>query len=212
VRSRGPLASFDWESSRGGELVLAGVDEAGRGCWAGPVVAAAVILPADADIDGLDDSKRLLPARREALFAAIRSSAVAWAACCASPREIEKVNILGATLLAMRRSVLKLRRRPDLVLVDGRDVPALLPCRTVALVKGDATSASVAAASIVAKVARDRVMRAWDRHFPGYGFADHKGYGAVAHKRALNELGPCLLHRSTYRPVALLRQLRIWHD
>ncbi len=195
------LAGFDRERSRQGRLVLAGVDEAGRGCWAGPVVAAAVVLPDGWAPDGLDDSKKLSPARREALFAAICAGALGWAACAVPAGEIDRVNILRATLGAMSRAVARLRIPPDLVLVDGNRLPDL-PVPAQAIVGGDGASAAIAAASIVAKVLRDRVMTAWERHYPGYGFAAHKGYGAAAHREALERLGPCPLHRLTYEPLA----------
>jgi len=203
------LAGFDRERSRDGLLVLGGVDEAGRGCWAGPVVAAAVVLPAGWCPAGLDDSKKLSPARREALCAEIRTGALAWAACAVSAAEIDHGNILRATLRAMARAVARLRVRPDLLLVDGRQIPVVsMPAE--AIVRGDGTSAAVAAASIVAKVLRDRVMTAWERHYPGYGFAAHKGYGAAAHRQALEKLGPCPLHRVTYEPLASRGQGRLF--
>lgn len=205
------LLAFDREHSRAGRLLLGGIDEAGRGCWAGPVVAAAVILPAGWCPDGLDDSKRLGPPQRAALYRELRAGAVAWGACAVGPRVIETRNILAATLLAMAGAVRRLRLVPDLLLVDGLQVPDV-PCPAKALIKGDRTSAAVAAASIVAKVLRDRLMTAWDRRFPGYGFADHKGYGAAAHRRALASLGPCPLHRASYRPVAACAQAAIWNE
>lgn len=203
------LAGFDRERSRDGLLVLGGVDEAGRGCWAGPVVAAAVVLPAGWCPAGLDDSKKLSPARREALCAEIRTGALAWAAYAVSAAEIDHGNILRATLRAMSRAAARLRVRPDLLLVDGNQVPAV-PMPAEAIVRGDGTSAAVAAASIVAKVLRDRVMTAWERHYPGYGFAAHKGYGAAAHREALERLGPCPLHRVTYEPLASRGQGRLF--
>ncbi|MFN2370675.1 MAG: ribonuclease HII [Candidatus Krumholzibacteriia bacterium] len=205
----GSLAAFDRARSGAGRLVLAGVDEAGRGCWAGPVVAAAVVLPPGWCPDGLDDSKRLTARCRERLCAEIRTGALTWGACAVSAGEIDATDILQATLRAMARAVARLRLRPDLVLVDGNRPPALpLPCEC--LVRGDGTSAAVAAASVLAKVFRDRVMTAWDRHHPGYGFAAHKGYGAAAHREALHRLGPCPLHRLSYRPLALLDQGRLF--
>lgn len=203
------LAGYDRERSRDGLLVLGGVDEAGRGCWAGPVVAAAVVLPAGWCPAGLDDSKKLSPARREALYAEIRAGARAWAACAVGAAEIDQDNILRATLRAMARAVARLRVTPDLLLVDGKQVPAVsMPAESI--VRGDGTSAAVAAASIVAKVLRDRVMTAWERHYPGYGFAAHKGYGAAAHREALERLGPCPLHRVTYEPLASRGQGRLF--
>jgi ribonuclease HII len=170
-----------------------------------------VILPTDWLPTDLDDSKQLTPARREDLAVRIRARAVAWAACAVGPRVIETENILAATLQAMARSVARLCPAPDLVLVDGLQTPPVA-CTARALVKGDATSAAVAAASVLAKVLRDRVMVAWDRRYPGYGFAAHKGYGAPVHREALQRLGPCILHRRTYKPIAALDQTRLWND
>ncbi len=204
-----PLVAFDREQSRGGELVVAGVDEAGRGAWAGPVVAAAVVLPCGWDLPGLDDSKKLTPARREKLLTAILTGALAWGACAVSPGRIDDINILQATLEAMARSLGKLQPPPGLALVDGNRVPPCpVPCR--ALVGGDGRSACIAAASIVAKVLRDRIMVAYERLYPGYGFAGHKGYGARSHRSALRELGPCPVHRLSYKPLVDLHQGRLF--
>ena len=205
----GGLLSFDREKSGRGRRLLAGVDEAGRGCWAGPVVAAAVILPDGWCPEGLNDSKTLTPRKREAFYDQIQASALCWGACAVSSLEIDRTDILRATLRAMSVAVGRLNPPPDLVLVDGLQVPEIaFPAEAV--VKGDATSAAIAAASVVAKVLRDRVMTVWDRHFPGYGFASHKGYGADAHKKALNRLGPCPLHRLSYRPLVRLDQGRLF--
>jgi ribonuclease HII len=204
------LLAFDRDCSRAGERILAGVDEAGRGCWAGPVVAAAVVLPADWCPEELDDSKKLSPERRDHCYQAIRSGALAWGACAVSARVIDERNILAATLAAMAGAVARLQVRPDLLLVDGLQTPPTdHPAR--AIVRGDGTSAAIAAASVVAKVLRDRVMSAWDRHYPGYGFAAHKGYGAPAHREALRSLGPCPLHRASFKPVASLLQSDLWN-
>ena len=203
------LAAFDRERSRRGRLTIAGVDEAGRGCWAGPVVAAAVILDPGQIPAGLNDSKPLTPKRREELFTLLCQEALCWRASAISAAVIDETNILRATLLAMSRAVARLKPRPDLVLVDGNCAPAIEQA-VETVVKGDATSAAVAAASVVAKVLRDRVMTAWARHYPDYGFAAHKGYGAAAHRRALVELGPCALHRRSFRPVVLLGQGELW--
>lgn len=203
------LAGFDRGRSREGRLLLGGVDEAGRGCWAGPVVAAAVVLPHGWAPDGLDDSKKLSAARREALYLEIRRHARAWAACAVSAPEIDRTDILRATLRAMARAVARLSVTPELLLVDGRQVPTVaMPAEAV--VRGDGTSAAVAAASIVAKVLRDRVMISWDRHYPGYGFAAHKGYGVAAHRQALDRLGPCPLHRMSYEPLASRGRARLF--
>lgn len=203
-----PLARHDREFSGGGRR-LAGVDEAGRGCWAGPVVAAAVMLPDAWCPTGLDDSKRLTPAKREKLYEEIRANALQIGACAVSSFEIDRTDILRATLRAMGRAVENLRPRPDVLLVDGLHAPDT-PVPAETLVGGDGRSAAVAAASVVAKVLRDRIMVAWDRHYPGYGFAAHKGYGAASHRAALREHGPCPLHRLTYRPLIELDQGRLF--
>jgi ribonuclease HII len=183
---------------RTGQLV-AGVDEVGRGCLAGPVVAGAVIL-SGAPIVGLDDSKRLNAPERARLAMEIRGRALAVAIAEASVEEIDRFNILGATRLAMRRAIEALIPPPHFLLVDGRDrLP--LDCAQAAIVDGDASRACVAAASIVAKVARDEMMRDLDRAFPGYGFARHKGYGTGDHLAALSVHGPCALHRRAFLPV-----------
>jgi ribonuclease HII len=209
---RGKLARFDWNAAEEGRLVVAGVDEAGRGCWAGPVVAAAVILAPGPALRGLDDSKRLSPRLREQLHSRlIAGRALAWSAYAVPAPLIDRVNILQATLLAMARAVGRLRPRPELVLVDGNRAPDIpMPVRTV--VGGDRLSAAIAAASIVAKVVRDRVMVAWDRRFPAYDFAHNMGYGSAAHRSALEARGPCPLHRLSYRPVAGLAQGLLWRE
>ncbi|MBN9669162.1 ribonuclease HII [Roseibium aggregatum] len=182
--------------------LLCGVDEAGRGPWAGPVVTAAVILDYDNLPDGLNDSKKLTEARREELFEEIVSSAWVCAAS-ASPATIDRLNIRSATLSAMVRAVNGLSRVPDYVLVDGRDVPPGLEQPGQALIKGDGRCLSVAAASIVAKVLRDRMMVTLEDHCPGYGFAQHKGYGVPQHQEALAKLGPSPHHRMSFKPVRL---------
>ncbi len=199
------LVAYDRQRSDNGRLMVAGVDEAGRGCWAGPVVAAAVILPDGWCPAELDDSKKLTARRREALCGEIRTSALSWGACAVSPGQIDQVNILQATLQGMARSLHRLHAAPDLVLVDGLQVPKV-PWPADAVVKGDGTSACIAAASILAKVFRDRIMTVWDRKYPGYGFADHKGYGVPKHQAGLKELGPCAIHRFSYKPIANLDQ------
>ncbi|GAB4577095.1 MAG: hypothetical protein Tsb0019_04430 [Roseibium sp.] len=181
---------------------ICGVDEAGRGPWAGPVVTAAVVLDYDRVPQGLNDSKKLTEARREELFEAIVSSAHV-AVASASPATIDRLNIRTATLSAMVRAVDHLPEAPDYVLVDGRDVPAGLKQARQALVKGDGRCLCVAAASIVAKVTRDRMMVLLEDHCPGYGFARHKGYGVLEHQAALEKLGPTPHHRMSFRPVRL---------
>jgi ribonuclease HII len=186
---------------------IAGVDEAGRGPIAGPVVAACVVLPPRHTLAGIADSKQLTPAQREALYAAITQRALAWAIGLASPREIERYNILQASLLAMRRAVLALPIPPQRVLVDGKHAIPNLPLPQQAVVGGDALEESIAAASILAKVARDRIMRELDRLYPQYGFVQHKGYPTVLHLTRLQMYGACPAHRRTYAPVAQLRLL-----
>lgn len=194
------LFSFDEKYRSSGYWPLAGVDEAGRGPLAGPVVAAAVILPVSAYIPGLDDSKRLPPTRRAALYDAIKEKALAWAVGLATAEEIDANNIRKATFLAMSRAVGRLKIRPALVLVDGFAVEGLgLPQEPV--VGGDGKCASIAAASVLAKVFRDRLMEVYHRLYPAYGFNRHKGYPTPAHLAALAEHGPCPIHRKTFRPV-----------
>ncbi len=188
-------------------LLVAGVDEAGRGPLAGPVVAAAVILDELKPIKGLADSKQLSALRRERLFDEIRAKALCCSIAEASVGEIEQLNILQATLLAMRRAVEGLRLKPKLVLVDGNRLPAL-EGQARAIIKGDALVPAISAASILAKVYRDRWCADYDLQYPQYGFASHKGYGTAAHLAALAAHGPCPQHRKTFRPVTdLLREV-----
>lgn len=183
-----------------GFALIAGVDESGRGPLAGPVLAAAVILPERFELPGLDDSKKLSAKVREELFPLIRLQALAVGIGVASPAEIDRHNILQATMKAMVRAIGRLGIKPDYLLVDGiTPVPLPLPQKT--LKKGDSLSLSIAAASILAKVTRDRLMRFYDSRYPGYGFAGHKGYGCAAHLEAIATLGPCPIHRSTFRGV-----------
>ena len=188
----------------------AGIDEAGRGCLAGPVVAGAVILPPDFDLPGLTDSKKLSPQRRTVLAQAIKAQAVSWALGFSWPGEIDRVNILQATLRAMSRALEALRVRPDLVLVDGnRPFPCPLPLRTV--VGGDALFPCISAASILAKTFRDELLSRMDERYPGYGLAVHKGYGTREHLAALRELGPSAAHRRSFRGVAPEpRETQLW--
>ncbi|WP_374535121.1 ribonuclease HII [Phenylobacterium sp.] len=181
---------------------VCGVDEAGRGPWAGPVSAAAVILDPARVPAGLDDSKKLSPKARDSLEIEIKQSALAWAVAFGSVEEIAELNILHATGLAMRRAVEQLSVTPAFALVDG-NYRFKLPCEIKTVVKGDAISASIAAASILAKVARDRLMVEMDALYPGYGFAGHKGYHAQVHVEALRTLGPCPIHRRGWEPVRL---------
>jgi len=181
---------------------VCGVDEAGRGPWAGPVCAAAVILRPRAVPKGIDDSKKLSAARRAGLEVEIKARAVAWGVGFASVEEICALNILQATGLAMRRAITAMATAPAFALVDG-NYAFDLPCPLKTVVGGDGVSASIAAASILAKTARDRLMTQMDEAYPGYGFAGHKGYGAPVHAEALQRLGPCAIHRSTWAPVKL---------
>ena len=193
---------LDWHPPRG---LVAGVDEPGRGPLAGPVVAAAVILDELHPIAGLADSKKLTAARREALFDEIRAKALCCSIAEASVEEIDRLNILQATLLAMRRAVQGLRLKPRLTLVDGNRLPQLdMPAE--AIVKGDARVAAISAASILAKVTRDRWCAELHAQYPQYGFAGHKGYGTAEHLAALQAHGACPQHRRTFAPVARVLQ------
>lgn len=180
--------------------LVAGVDEAGRGPLAGPVVAAAVILDVQNPIKGLTDSKKLTPLRREAFFDEIRAKALCCSIATASVEEIDQLNILQATLLAMRRAVEGLRLTPFRVLVDGNRLP-VLRIQAEAIVKGDALVPAISAASILAKVHRDRLCADMDQRYPHYGFGKHKGYGTAEHLAALQAHGACEQHRKTFRPV-----------
>lgn len=181
--------------------MICGIDEAGRGPWAGPVTAAAVILDPDNPVKGLTDSKKLSPARREALYTEIKEKAVSYGIGWASPDDIDRLNIREATFLAMQRAVAIMGRVPDQILVDGNALPKDLPCPAIAIVKGDLTEQAISAASILAKVARDRAMEDLANRFPGYGLRRHKGYGTAEHAEALESLGPCSCHRKSFAPV-----------
>lgn len=182
------------------ELITAGVDEAGRGPLAGSVYASAVILDPKRPIEGLTDSKKLSPKRREILALAIKSQALAWAVASADVAEIDSLNILQATLLAMQRAVQLLSLRPTLVLVDGNRAPKL-PMSVQTIVKGDLTIAAISAASILAKTARDASVMQLHDIYPHYGFDQHKGYGTALHLERLRALGPCAAHRRSFAPV-----------
>ena len=182
---------------------VCGVDEAGRGPWAGPVSAGAVILNPDDLPPGIDDSKALTEKRRDELAIQIKARAVAWGVGFASVEEIDELNILKATGLAMCRAIEQLAVTPVAALVDG-NYRFALPCEVQTVVKGDSLSLSIAAASILAKTARDRLMIEMDSVYPGYGFASHKGYNAPVHQNALNTLGPCPAHRRSWAPIKAL--------
>jgi ribonuclease HII len=195
-----PTDRLERRARRRGALVVAGVDEAGRGPLAGPVVVAAVVFDGRRFPDGIDDSKRLPPPERERLFEAILGAATVSIAV-ANRARIDRMNILRASLWAMGRAVAGLSRRPDHVLVDGNMEPPGLPCACETVVGGDGLSVSIAAASIVAKVTRDRMMAAIGRAFPNYGFEQHMGYSTPGHFDALRRLGPCPYHRQSFAPV-----------
>lgn len=183
------------------QLRIAGVDEAGRGPLAGPVAVAAVILDPSRTIAGLNDSKKLSAARREALYPQIIERALAWCVVLIEPEEIDRLNIFQATMVGMSRSILGLSLAAHEALIDGNKLPKDLPCPGRAIIGGDALEPAISAASILAKVTRDRLMVCMEATHPGYGFAVHKGYPTPAHLRALEQLGPCAQHRRSFAPV-----------
>lgn len=188
---------YERESAEKGFEIVCGVDEAGRGPLAGPVFAGAVILPKGCIIAGVNDSKKLSEKKRKALYGEITEKALSWGVGFATEQEIDEINILQATFLAMRRAVAKLTTVPQLALVDGNRVPPLdISVQTI--IKGDGCCECIAAASILAKVSRDRLMLQLDSLYPEYGFAKHKGYGTVQHRQALQQYGPCPIHRRTF--------------
>lgn len=205
MRALQPIANFRCEGTLERELrargfrMVAGVDEVGRGALFGPVVAAAVILSPEHPVRGLNDSKQIEPERREELSARIRERAIAWAVGAVDSATIDAVNIYQASRKAMEMAVVQLRPAPDFLLIDAMSLPLATPQRP--LIKGDERCHAIAAASIVAKVWRDDIMRRWDEIFPAYGFASHKGYFTAEHARALAEHGPTPLHRLSYEPV-----------
>ncbi len=200
--SGAPDFSFELAAQKQGHSIICGIDEAGRGPWAGPVVAAAVILDPGNIPPGLNDSKKLKEAQREKLFVDIMASSRVGVGIGDEAR-IDSDNILVATLWAMAEAVQNLNEAPHYALVDGNRAPKL-SCGVQTIIAGDARSLSIAAASVIAKVTRDRIMVALHEEFPGYGFARHKGYGTAFHHAALNELGPCIHHRKSFAPIAKL--------
>jgi ribonuclease HII len=188
---------FEKEAYSQGYKTICGVDEAGRGPLAGPVFAAAVIFPEGTEIDGINDSKKLSPKKREQLCSTIKDKAEAFSIAFATVDEICELNILNASLLAMQRAINALAIMPEIALIDGNQLPNI-PIKSRAIVKGDTLSYSIAAASILAKVARDRVMTSLDLQYPAYGFAKHKGYGTAAHIELIKKYGPCPIHRKTF--------------
>jgi ribonuclease HII len=201
--TKDPVCGFALEEAarKRGALRIAGLDEVGRGPLFGPVVAAAVILPRGCQLDGLNDSKKLSEKKRNELEPEIRMNAVAWAIAAVDVETIDRINIRQASLLAMRIAVRQLALSPDFLLIDGRDTIDW-DCPQQAVIQGDATSFSIAAASVLAKVHRDRMLVELDCQFPGYGLARHKGYGSPEHLDALARLGPTPLHRRSFQPVA----------
>lgn len=197
-----PDFSFELSAFAQGHAIICGIDEAGRGPWAGPVVASAVILTQKNFPQGLNDSKKLTHEKREALYNPIMGNADVGIGIV-SALEIDEINILQATYLAMKRAMHNLQSQPSLALVDGNRAPPLI-CKVQTIIKGDALCLSIAAASIIAKVTRDRIMIDLEKHYPGYGFATHKGYGTVKHAAALARLGPCMEHRKSFKPIAAL--------
>lgn len=207
IASQARLRQPDFFSAaRPPETWLAGVDEAGRGPLAGPVFAAAVILDPAHPIAGLDDSKKLSPARREALAGEIRAFALGWAVASATVEEIDRLNILQATFLAMERACQSLQRVPRLILVDGNRLPRHLPAPARAVIGGDALEPAISAASILAKTSRDACCLALHARYPDYAFDQHKGYGTALHLSRLEAFGPCPAHRGSFAPV------RRWYE
>jgi len=191
---------FEKLARKDGAQAIAGIDEAGRGPLAGPVVAAAVILPLEFDLPGLDDSKKLSAKKREQLYPLIRQQALAVGVGVSRADEIDQINILQATLKGMTRAVGRLSIPPDYLLIDGiTPVPLNIPQKTIK--KGDSRSLSIAAASVIAKVVRDRIMVSYHKLFPEYGFAGHKGYGSQQHRDTIARIGPCVCHRRSFRGV-----------
>lgn len=193
-----PDYKYEKEAISNGYRFVCGVDEAGRGPLAGPVCAAAVILPTDQVIEGLNDSKKLTEKKREALFDVIKEKAIAYSVTFGTLEEIEEFNILNATFLAMNRAVESLPVKSDYALIDGNKVPTNISIPATAIVKGDAKSQSIAAASVLAKVTRDRLMTEYDKKYPLYNFEKHKGYGTKEHTELIKTYGPCEIHRLSF--------------
>ena len=193
-----PDYSYEKAAEPSGFNIICGVDEAGRGPLAGPVCAAAVILPKDLEIEGLNDSKKLSEKKREQLFDIIIEKAISYCVAYGTLEEIEEKNILNATFLAMNRAIDGLNIKPDFALIDGNKIPTGINVPAAAVVKGDAKSMSIAAASILAKVSRDRLLMEYDKKYPQYQFAKHKGYGTKLHTDLIKEFGPCEIHRLSF--------------
>jgi len=199
-----PDYSYEHIATERGFSAVCGIDEAGRGPLAGPVFAAAVILPADCEIEGLDDSKKLSEKKRERLYDEIIEKAVAWSVAFADEKEIDEINILNATFLAMKRAAEGLLVRADFTLIDGNRAPRDLGIKCETVIKGDAKSMSIAAASILAKVSRDRFLMELDKEYPQYMFAKHKGYPTALHFELVRKYGPCPVHRLSFLKKVLL--------
>lgn len=193
-----PDYSYEKAAVTSGFKLICGVDEAGRGPLAGPVCAAAVILPEDLEIEGLNDSKKLSEKKREQLYDIITEKAIAYCVAFGTLEEIEEKNILQATFLAMNRAIDGLKTKADFALIDGNKIPDGIKVPAAAIVKGDAKSMSIAAASILAKVSRDRLLMEYDQKYPEYQFAKHKGYGTKLHTDLIKEHGPCEIHRLSF--------------
>ncbi len=193
-----PDYSYEKAAENSGFKLICGVDEAGRGPLAGPVCAAAVILPDDLEIEGLNDSKKLSEKKREQLYDVIIEKAIAYSVAYGTLEEIEEKNILNATFLAMNRAIDGLKTVADFALIDGNKIPTDIKIPAAAIVKGDAKSMSIAAASILAKVSRDRLLMEYDKKYPQYQFAKHKGYGTKLHTDLIKEYGPCEIHRLSF--------------
>ena len=196
----------EYENTYAACAMICGIDEAGRGPLAGPVAAGAVILPKDCTLLHLNDSKKLSEKRREELFVQIKEQAVAWCVGIVGPERIDEINILQATYEAMRQAIAGLGVKPDILLNDAVEIPGV-DIMQVPIIKGDAKSVSIAAASILAKVTRDHMMAEYDQLFPDYSFAKHKGYGTAAHIQAIKELGPCPIHRRSFCSFAAQESL-----
>lgn len=189
---------YEKEAIENGYNIVCGVDEAGRGPLAGPVFSAAVILKTGEDIEGLNDSKKISEKKRELLFDVIKERAVDYSVAFATEEEVDELNILNATFLAMKRAICGVKVKPQIALIDGNRLPSDLGMPARAIIKGDSLSASIAAASILAKVSRDRLMREISEIYPEYGFEKHKGYGTKLHEEALQKYGPCKIHRRSF--------------
>ncbi len=201
-----PTDAYEYELRDTGFELIAGVDEAGRGALAGPVVAAAVILPVNCTVDGIRDSKMIRESEREELYEQVIDEVICWGVGIVDNVEIDRINILRSTMIAMSRAIRALRNDPDYVLVDGRDLPECdAPSR--ALIKGDARSRTIAAASIIAKVTRDRIMRSEHDRLPLYGFSKNKGYGTPDHRAVIQQHGPCNIHRMSFLGKVLQQRL-----